>query len=223
MVITAKANTWIDSCGHSVGILPESDQGDKAAGASCVPPASMNPSGRRGSAGPPLPPLPRKWASGTAAARHRSASSKRRSPRKRRKSSRSKRYGRPSSNLRTSFRTSTAKTSRSRPNVFGLVCSKTNRPLCALPESLRVMMSNHFSTPPASNRFSSRSPSTYTPPTGGGPFLSLQVCMRPGRRKMRRKMNSRRPRALALSPCRRLVAVASRLCLSPRRRKMFSR
>ena len=36
------------------------------------------------------------------------------------------------------------------------------------------MMSNHFSTPPASNRFSSRSPSTYAPPTGGGPFLSLQ-------------------------------------------------
>ena len=35
-------------------------------------------------------------------------------------------------------------------------------------------MSNHFSTPPASNRFSSRSPSTYAPPTGGGPFLSLQ-------------------------------------------------
>ena len=31
-------------------------------------------------------------------------------------------------------------------------------------------MSNHFSTPPASNRFTSRCLSTYTPPTGGGPF-----------------------------------------------------
>jgi hypothetical protein len=47
-------------------------------------------------------------------------------------------------------------------------------------------MSNHFSTPPASNRFLSRSPSTYAPPTGGGPFLSLQEAGR-------RKMNSRRP------------------------------
>jgi hypothetical protein len=47
-------------------------------------------------------------ASGTAAARHRSASSKRRSLRTRRRSSRSKRYGRPSWNPRTSFRTSSA-------------------------------------------------------------------------------------------------------------------
>jgi hypothetical protein len=39
---------------------------------------------------------------GTAAARHRSASSKRRSPSTQRRSSRSKRYGRPSSNPRTS-------------------------------------------------------------------------------------------------------------------------
>ena len=35
------------------------------------------------------------------------------------------------------------------------------------------MLSNQFSTPPAaSNRFTSRSLSTYTPPTGGGPFGS---------------------------------------------------
>ena len=34
------------------------------------------------------------------------------------------------------------------------------------------MMSTHYSTPPASNRFTSRSLSTYTPPTGGGPFGS---------------------------------------------------
>ena len=34
------------------------------------------------------------------------------------------------------------------------------------------MICNHFSTPPASNRFTSRSLSTYTPPTGGGPFGS---------------------------------------------------
>ena len=34
------------------------------------------------------------------------------------------------------------------------------------------MMINYFSTPPASTRFTSRSLSTYTPPTGGGPFGS---------------------------------------------------
>jgi hypothetical protein len=39
-------------------------------------------------------------------------------------------------------------------------------------KSPRVMLSNPFSTPPASNRFTSRSLSTYTPPTGGGPFGS---------------------------------------------------
>ena len=108
------------------------------------------------------------------------------------------------------------RTSCRRQNELDLVCSKTNRPPCALPESPRVMMSNHFSTPPASNRFLSRSPSTYAPPTGGGPFLSLQEAGA-AQDEFETPVSAR---VVAVPPTGR---GRFPLCLSLRRRKMFSR